>query len=44
MMKNYVLQKKKKVLFCKKVGTPGTSGVDGPGVVFLNETVIFFWN
>ena len=33
MMKNYVLQKKQKVLFCKKVGvhgTPGTPGVDGP--------------
>ena len=34
-MKNYVLQKKQKVLFCKKGGgchgTPGTPGVDGSG-------------
>ena len=36
-MKNYVLQKKQKVLFCKKWGgggghgTPGTPGVGGSG-------------
>ena len=44
MMKNYVLQKKQKVLFCKKVGvhgTPGTPGVDGPVYVLYIYIYIY---
>ena len=45
MMKNYVLQKKQKVLFCKKVGvhgTPGTPGVDGPVYVLYIYICIIY--
>ena len=38
-MKNYVLQKKQKVLFCRKVGCHGTLGTPGVNGLELHKHV-----